>query len=70
MKLILPKIENEKKKLPKGKLNVRFRQMRAHYQGFAGNKYLTGADGETAEKAIEQLHKLFEVPQGSEIKVN
>ena len=56
--------------LPKGSINVRFRQMRGVYQVFAGRNYLTGASGETAEEAIEQLKRLYDVPADAKIKIH
>ena len=44
--------------------------MRCAYQVFAGRTYITGADGETAEDAIEQLKKHYEVPDGADIKIH
>ena len=67
---ILSTISIDKRALPSGSLNVRFRQMRCAYQVFAGRTYITGADGETAEDAIEQLKKHYEVPDGADIKIH
>ena len=69
MKLIYESTHT-KEKLPKGKLNVRHRQMRGVYQCFAGNTYLTGASEETADKAIEQLHYNYDVPAESIITIH
>ena len=67
---ILYKTEFEKWPLPKGKLNVRWRQMRACYQCFAGNTYIDCASGDTAEIAIEELKRLYVVPEDAEIKIH
>lgn len=59
-----------KVELPKGNLNIRYRQMRGVYQTFSGRDYLLGASGETAEEAIEQLKRLYNVPEGAKIKIH
>lgn len=62
-------MENTIKKvsLPKGKLNVRFRQMRGVWQCFAGNTYLDCASGDTPDEAIEAIRYCYVLPEGSEI---
>jgi hypothetical protein len=67
---ILSTISIDKQALPSGSLNVRFRQMRCAYQVFAGRTYITGASGETAEDAIEQLKKYYEVSEDTDIKIH
>lgn len=59
-----------KVELPKGNLNIRYRQMRGVYQAFAGRDYLLGASGETAEEAIKELKRLYDVPEGAKIKIH
>jgi len=56
--------------LPKGKLNIRHRQMRGVWQCFAGNTYITGASGETADEAAQQLANQYDVAEGAEIVVH
>jgi hypothetical protein len=56
--------------LPKGKLNIRHRQMRGVWQCFAGNIYITGASGETADEAAQQLAHQYEVAEGAKIIVH
>lgn len=67
---ILTTISIDKKTLPSGSLNVRFRQMRCAYQVFAGRTYLTGASGDTAEDAIKELKKYYEVSKDADIKIH
>jgi hypothetical protein len=56
--------------LPKGKLNIRHRQMRGVWQCFAGNLYIAGAAGETDDEAAQQLANQYEVTEGAEIIVH
>jgi hypothetical protein len=56
--------------LPKGKLNIRHRQMRGVWQCFAGNTYITGASGDSDEEAAQQLANQYEVAKGAEITVH
>ena len=59
-----------KSELPKGKLNVRFRQMRCMYQCFAGRTYLPLACGDTAEQAISELKAHYNVSADAEISIH
>jgi hypothetical protein len=54
-----------KNKLPKGKITIRHRRMRCVFQCFAGREYITGAAGETAEEAAQELADQYEVPKGT-----
>lgn len=56
--------------LPKGKLNMRHRQMRGVWQIFAGRTYITGASSDTCEGAAQELANQYEVEVGSEIFVH
>jgi len=56
--------------LPKGKLNIRHRQMRGVWQVFAGNTYITGASGDTDDEAAQQLANQYDVEEGAEIVVH
>jgi hypothetical protein len=56
--------------LPKGKLNIRHRQMRGVWQAFAGNTYITGASGDTDDEAAQQLANQYDVAEGSEIVIH
>lgn len=55
----------EKLPLPKGKLNIRHRQMRNVFQCFAGKTYLAGASGDSPKIAADELAYQYEVPEGS-----
>jgi len=68
--IIKQEIEIKKKDLPSGSLNIRWRQMRSHYQAFAGNKYLVLADGETAEEAVKELKRVYNVSESAKIKIH
>lgn len=56
--------------LPKGKLNMRFRQLRGVYQIFTGSKYLDGASGDNPEEAALQLANQYDIPVGTPITVH
>ena len=51
--------------LPKGKLNIRHRQMRGVWQCFAGNTYITGASGDSPYIAAQELADQYDVTAGS-----
>lgn len=51
--------------MPKGKITIRFRQMRGVWQCFAGHTYISGASGETPGDAAQQLADQYDVPSGS-----
>jgi len=52
-------------KLPQGKINVRFRQMRGVWQVFAGRNYLDGANADTPTEALAELTRQYNVPSGT-----
>ena len=54
-----------KLKLPQGKINVRFRQMRGVWQVFAGRTYLDGANADTPTEALAELTRQYNVPTGT-----
>ena len=56
--------------LPKGKLNMRHRQMRGVWQIFAGNIYITGASGDSPDAATQELANQYEVTAGTPITVH
>jgi hypothetical protein len=60
----------KKHKLPKGKLNIRHRQMRGVWQVFAGRTYLDGCAGENEDVAMDELCFIYDVPAGIEIAVH
>jgi hypothetical protein len=60
----------KKQKLPKGKLNIRHRQMRGVWQVFAGRTYLDGCAGENEDIAMEELCFIYDVPDDIEIVVH
>jgi hypothetical protein len=51
--------------LPKGKINIRHRQMRGVFQCFAGRTYINGASGDNATEAAQQLADQYDVPSGT-----
>lgn len=53
--------------LPKGKLNMRHRQMRGVWQIFAGNTYITGASSDSCDGAAQELANQYDVEAGLEI---
>jgi len=68
---ILNTIQRKRLPLPNDhKLNVRWRQMRACYQVFAGRTYLEGASGETFKEAISNLHRNYIIPEKHQITVH
>lgn len=56
--------------LPKGRLNVRHRQMRGVWQAFAWSTYIPCASGDSPEEAVAELARLYCCPAGSMVKVN
>ena len=54
-----------KLKLPQGKINVRFRQMRGVWQVFAGRNYLDGANADTPTEALVELTQQYNVQTGT-----
>ncbi len=61
---------NTRLPLPKGKLNIRHRQMRGMWQAFAGNTYIGGASGDDVDEAAQQLANQYEVEAGTPIVVH
>lgn len=59
---IISNTTRQLEELPKGKLNIRHRQMRNTYQVFAGRTLLDGCSGPTPEEAAEQLRFFYETP--------
>jgi len=51
--------------MPKGKITIRHRQMRNVFQCFAGRNYITGASGDDADDAAQELANQYDVPKGS-----
>lgn len=60
----------DKWRLPKGKLNIRHRQMRGCWQSFAGNNYIDLASGDTPEEAINEIRRLYEYTQGTPVIIH
>lgn len=56
--------------LPKGKLNIRHRQMRGVWQAFAGRNYIDLASGDSPDEAAEEIRRLYEYQPGTPITVH
>lgn len=56
--------------LPKGKLNIRHRQMRGVWQAFAGNTYIDLASGDSPDDAAAELRRLYDYAPGTVVTVH
>lgn len=61
---------HKKEALPKGRLNIRHRQMRGVYQVFAGNFYINAASGNNYEEAAKALASAYEVDIDSSVTLH